>query len=370
MITLILLELEPKQKNPLQSWNFEQESTIHIGRSAENHVVLDDALVSRHHLELNRVSHSVQGEVWQLRSLGTNGTFLDNKLVSQGLLTDGCLVQLGLEGPLLKVQLKQTAASFGQCDHRDNHPDSLFCIHCGQPIHVQRTIRDYRVLRSLGTGDTSSTYLVWHPKPPAGRPTLQVLQVKPLGTVEAEQKFAHSARILQSLNHPCLPQFFDAFTEAGQQYLVVELIHGQNLGWVKQHGSVPPQQAIAWMLQVCEVLDYLHCQVPPVVHQGIKPSHLLLRHRDQQITVVGFDLAQPAPRLPEQVTTAPRSDLEAVGETLIFLLTGFQGHQLSLKEYLVLPSHLRTVIERSTAPNNDNCYQTVRELAQALKACL
>jgi len=383
VITLILLDA--KQKNSPQTWTFEQELLIRIGRSAENHVVLNDPLVSRHHVELSRVIHSAEQEVWQLRSQGTNGTFLDGKLVSQGLLCDGCLVQLGLGGPLLKIQMHQTAAANpNHCDHKGNPPSNLFCIRCGQPIHVQQTIRNYQVLRSLGTGDTSRIYLVWHPKPLAGRPALQVLQeIEPQGAVEAEQTFAQSARLLQSLNHPRIPQFFDAFTEAGQHYLVRELVHAQDLDrWMKQHGSASPQQAITWMLEVCEVLDYLHCQVPPLIHRGIKPSNLLVRNRDQQITVVGFNPAQSTTQFLDQVAelkeftpghnraVGPQSDLEAVGETLLFLLTGSQGRQLALQDYLALPSQLRAVIERSTPSSRNGCYQTALELAQALKACL
>ncbi|MHC5823499.1 MAG: FHA domain-containing protein, partial [Nostoc sp.] len=71
MVSLTLLE--PQQKTPLQQWCFENSSIIRIGRAADNHVVLTDSLVSRHHLELRQVDLASNGGAWQLISQGTNG---------------------------------------------------------------------------------------------------------------------------------------------------------------------------------------------------------------------------------------------------------------------------------------------------------
>ncbi len=142
VITLILLD--PNQRTPIQQWTFEQESTIRVGRSADNQVVLSDDLVSRHHLELRKIGYSSQGELWQLFSQGSNGTFLDGKLVCLSLLPDSSMIQLAPAGPLLRFQTKpellapaSTPLSVEDCTHAGNHPGNLFCIHCGRPIQVQ-----------------------------------------------------------------------------------------------------------------------------------------------------------------------------------------------------------------------------------------
>ncbi|HAG82897.1 MAG TPA: serine/threonine protein kinase, partial [Cyanobacteria bacterium UBA12227] len=50
MVTLTLLH--PQASTPLQQWNFQSQSTIRIGRSPDNDVILNNPLVSRYHLEL------------------------------------------------------------------------------------------------------------------------------------------------------------------------------------------------------------------------------------------------------------------------------------------------------------------------------
>ena len=76
MITLTLLH--PTTTTPIQSWTFETTTTIRIGRSTDNEVVLYSAVVSRHHLEIRYEKNH-----WQIVNLGTNGTYIEGKLVSQ-----------------------------------------------------------------------------------------------------------------------------------------------------------------------------------------------------------------------------------------------------------------------------------------------
>ena len=92
MIRLTLLD--PKKNTPLKDWDFQNESIIKVGRSTDNHIVLSDSLVSRSHLELHKISKSPSGNIWRLVSLGTNGTFVNGVLMSQGIVSDGSLIQL------------------------------------------------------------------------------------------------------------------------------------------------------------------------------------------------------------------------------------------------------------------------------------
>ena len=72
MITLTLLH--PLQPVPVQSWTFQQEPKIRIGRSTNNEVVLYSAVVSRRHIEIK--CHDSQ---WELKNLGANGTYIKGK---------------------------------------------------------------------------------------------------------------------------------------------------------------------------------------------------------------------------------------------------------------------------------------------------
>lgn len=98
MITLTLLH--PVQFTPIQSWAFEQESVIRIGRASDNHVVLYSAVVSRYHVELRHTRIS-----WEIVNLGTNGTYLDGRRVQQATLVDGGVIRLARSGPNIRVKI-------------------------------------------------------------------------------------------------------------------------------------------------------------------------------------------------------------------------------------------------------------------------
>lgn len=98
MITLSLLH--PLNKHPVQHWNFEKESVVRIGRSTDNHVVLYSAVVSRHHVELRQNKSG-----WEVVNLGTNGTYLDGKRVTQVPVQDGMVIRLARSGPNIQINV-------------------------------------------------------------------------------------------------------------------------------------------------------------------------------------------------------------------------------------------------------------------------
>ncbi len=415
MVTLTLLH--PQASTPLQEWNFNSQSTIRIGRSPDNDIILDDPLVSRYHLEL-RVSSSKPGSLWQLVNQGTNGTFLNGVLVSRGLVPDHALIRLAREGPLLKFQLQKSTAppppleskvkaplitpppTPDVCTHQGNPSENLFCIHCGQPlVRVQQVIRRYQVLRTLGQGGMGTTYLAWDKAGSIdGRPRLLVLKEMNADMAQnskAQELFEREARTLKTLNHQGIPQYYDFFVEGGKKYLAMELIHGQDLEKrILGVGLVTPRQAIEWMIQTCDILDYIHSCEPPLIHRDIKPANLMVRHRDNTVVVLDFGAVKeigtaPGTRIgaegysaPEQDRGSPvtQSDLYAIGPTLIFLLTGVpplqfyrrlgSGYRYDVTSVPTITPRLREVIERVCEPRVRDRYQTAKELSQALAACL
>ncbi len=425
MVSLTLLE--PQQKTPLQQWCFENSSIIRIGRAADNHVVLTDSLVSRHHLELRQVDLASNGGAWQLISQGTNGTFLNGILVTQSPLPDNSLLQLAQGGPILQFQIqevtvletglrspdmqrteenaaetfysaKNPANPSSTCTHEGNSPNNLFCIHCGQPLSVQQRIRHYQVLRTLGQGGMGTTYLARDATGLiAAMPQLLVLKQMNADMVKiakAQELFEREAYTLKSLNHPGIPKYYDFFVEDGKKYLAMELIHGQDLEKrVYTTGPVTPTQAIAWMIQTCDILDYLHSQSPPLIHRDIKPANLMVRSSVNRIVLLDFGAVKeigtaPGTRIgaegycaPEQERGQPltQSDLYAIGPTLIFLLTGEnpfkyyrqrgRNYRFDVAKVPTISSQLRDVIDRVTEPLPRDRYQTAKELAAALAAC-
>ncbi len=426
---VILTLLHPQQRTPLKQWQFENESLIRIGRAPGNHVILEDLLVSRSHLELHRIDlpvSSVETRTgWHLINHSVNGTFVNGYLMSQGIISEDALIQLARSGPLLQFQILESSSSSllskspqlpviartttsipGQqlsvCTHEGNTPENLFCIHCGQPVKVQQTIRQYQVLRVLGRGGMGTTYLVWNPSITApsghlqgGVQVLKEMNADMARIPKAQELFEREANTLKTLNHPGIPRFYDFFIEDGKKYLVMELLHGKDMEkWVRHKGPVGEEQAVTWMIQTCEVLEYLHDREVPIIHRDIKPGNLLVQTVSHRVVVLDFGavkaLGMPSRTrigaegysAPEQTLGRPvtQSDLYAVGASLIYLLTAnspiryykkrHQGHGFALEKIPAMSPALRAVVERVTQYQPRDRYQTARELANALKSCL
>lgn len=100
MITLTLLH--PLQSVAVQSWEFNDEPSIKIGRATDNEVVLYSAVVSRHHVEIRKSGL----DDWEVVNVGSNGTYIDGERIEKTKALDGMIVRLAKSGPkiLLKIE--------------------------------------------------------------------------------------------------------------------------------------------------------------------------------------------------------------------------------------------------------------------------
>jgi serine/threonine-protein kinase len=393
VITLGAARSRDDRQLSLPQWQFVDPALIRLGRAPDNDVVLDRFLaVSRHHAELR----PIQDKTWQLTNLGTNGTFLNGKLVSQARVVSGDVIQLAKDGPQLHWQLVTET----QCAHDRNPADSLFCIDCGAPLVVkERFIRQYQILRVLGQGGMGTTYLAWDKQGSlTGQPLTLVLKemnADLLQVAKARELFEREARVLKSLSHLGIPRYYDFFMEGEKKYLAMELIHGQNLEQrIDRKGPIAPPQAIEWAIQLCDILAYLHGLQPPLVHRDVKPANVMVCHRDERVVLLDFgavkEIGTPlGTRIgaegyssPEQDRgqPCPQSDLFALGPTLVFLMTGeaplkyyrrFENQfRLDVGKIPTITPKLRRVIEKTSDPDQKRRYPTAQALAQALAICL
>jgi pSer/pThr/pTyr-binding forkhead associated (FHA) protein len=98
VITLTLLL--PGKAVPVQSWTFETESVVRVGRAADSDVVLYSAVVSRHHLEIRQVEAG-----WEVVNLGANGAYINGEAIAKITVQDGMIIRLASSGP--KIQIHQ-----------------------------------------------------------------------------------------------------------------------------------------------------------------------------------------------------------------------------------------------------------------------
>lgn len=148
--------------------------------------------------------------------------------------------------------------------------------------------------------------------------------------------YEREIEVLQQLNHPRIPCYFDSFETPLGFCLVQEYKDAPSLA---ERRSFTPGEIIYITVSVLEILIYLQQRIPPVIHRDIKPENILV---DRQLNayLVDFGLARiggdqialssvaagtPGFMPPEEHFGRPlsaASDLYSLGATLICLVTG------------------------------------------------
>jgi len=96
--------VNPDTGHPIQTWLFETERCVRIGRAEGNDVVIPDPSVSRFHAELQ-----FNGTEWELVNLGRNGTLISSHSISRVRIDEQTLFRLGTGGPLLRFEHRSEA---------------------------------------------------------------------------------------------------------------------------------------------------------------------------------------------------------------------------------------------------------------------
>ena len=197
----------------------------------------------------------------------------------------------------------------------------------------------YRIVALLGHGVFGAVYRVWDLSLNKVCAIKENLDASP----EAGRQFQREATMLASLQHPNLPRVTDYFFLVGQgQYLVIDLIEGEDLQTMldRLNQPLPEAQALNWIEQICDALNYLHSQSQPIIHRDIKPANIKITPQGKAV-LVDFGIAKiydaqtkttvaaravtPGYSPPEQydhtALTDACSDIYALGATLYTLLT-------------------------------------------------
>ena len=206
-----------------------------------------------------------------------------------------------------------------------------------------------------------------------------------------QERFAQEMAALARLDHPSIPRVRDFFKLNDKAYLVMDLVQGRSLeDELDDFGVNPDPKVVRDMLQVLEVLEYLHSQRPPLLHRDIKPANLLRDRRSSQIKVVDFGLARTISPgqgqtsvgtlgycAPEQICgrAEPRSDVFSVGATLIHLLRGEPCDPMKLalsddSAFAGLPEGMAEIVRKATQFDPSERFASAREMAIALDAWL
>ena len=58
-----------------------------------------------------------------------------------------------------------------------------------------------------------------------------------------------------------------------------------------EEGTIEEDKVADYAIQLCDVLDYLHSQKPPIIYRDLKPANIMLRP-DGKITLIDFGTAR------------------------------------------------------------------------------
>ena len=105
--------------------------------------------------------------------------------------------------------------------------------------------------------------------------------------------FEREAKLLAKINHETFPHVKDYFSHDNRQFLVMELVDGEDLAkLLKDRGTpFPVSDVLGWADQLLDGLDYLHTQTPPIIHRDLKPQNLKLNSRGK-IKLLDFGIAK------------------------------------------------------------------------------
>lgn len=223
----------------------------------------------------------------------------------------------------------------------------------------------YQIIELIGRGGMSN---VWLARDERLGKLWAVKEIKPNvdGSRGAamRQAIIDEANFMKRLDHPAIPRVVDIIDTGLAVFVVMDYVEGKELSHVMKAQGRPfdQEEVIAWGIQLCDVLGYLHRQNPSIVYRDMKPSNVILRE-DGTVKLIDFGvcmecmpgtnndgrvvgtLGYAAPeqlprrsahaqdgRLDSQVVIDGRTDVYALGVTLYVLVTGHTPKRARTKD--------------------------------------
>ena len=269
--------------------------------------------------------------------------------------------------------------------------------------------RRYKIEEMLGQGGMSAVYK-------ANDPNLKrVVAIKLIHAHLSNDsnfvtRFEEEAAAVAQLRHPNIIQVFDFDhdEESDSYYMVLEFVPGETL---QQHlerlnkggRKLSSQNAIEYMINICDAVGYAHQR--GMIHRDIKPANLMINVMGQAIlmdfgiakivggqshTATGAVVGTAMYMSPEQIkgeSPDSRSDIYSLGVTLFEMVSGQPPYKADSAMTLMMmhvndpvpdikklnpdvPNELVAIINKALAKDPNDRYQTVAQMAAALRNAL
>ena len=252
----------------------------------------------------------------------------------------------------------------------------------------------YKILNKIGQGGMSVVYLAMNEKANKQWAIKEMRKEKNKNYEIMKQSLITETNLLKELKHSYLPSIADIIENDDTIIIVMDYVEGRPLSDIlSEEGVIEEDKVADYAIQLCDVLDYLHSQNPPIIYRDLKPANIMLRP-DGKITLIDFGTARKynydsvsdttclgtiGYAAPEQFAgetlrqTDARTDIYNLGATMYHLLTGVNPSEPPYELYPIrrwdesLSNGLEKIILRATRKDPDKRFNDCKEMSYALQ---
>lgn len=224
----------------------------------------------------------------------------------------------------------------------------------------------YEIVRVLGIGSYGITYLS---RDQIDGNLCVVKQVKPSkkGTKQGIEAYEYETALLQKLDHPSIPGFYQKFTYQGHFFFAMEYMSGKNfedLIFIEQV-QYSERQSLLIIQQLLSIVDYLYQN--GISHRDLRIPNVLMNN-NHELKLIDFGLARYLIDRQEK----DKGDFCELAHFLLFLLYSTYvpngKKNRSWEEELSISRCTKSIIRRLF--EIDAPYSNLRELKQDMDQAL
>ena len=146
----------------------------------------------------------------------------------------------------------------------------------------------YEILAPLGAGGMGEVYRARDTR--LGREVaIKILHSRYASDAVRRERFLREARAVSSLNHPNIVALYDIGSEAGTDFLVMELVRGRTLDQLIGNRGLSINETLKYAIPIAEAMGRAHAA--GVLHRDLKPANIMVTE-DGVPKILDFGLAQ------------------------------------------------------------------------------